>query len=414
VAAAALPRVLAPGSGDLASHLDHWGRRPVGGAWLIGEVERAGLRGRGGGGFPTHIKMQAVASRGRDSVVVANGAEREPVSCKDKTLMATHPHLVLDGLSLAAESVGATRAVICADRGATSALDALERALADRQRLGTDRVPIRLEASPSAYVTGEETALVQWLNGGPAKPTFVPPRPFEKGVGGQPTLVNNVETLAHMALVARFGADWFRAVGTVDDPGSALVTVNGSVAVERVFEIPYGYPLQSIAAAASPTAAPTAVLVGGYGGAWCSWEMAERLTFDRRSLRTGGSVVGCGSISVIGANTCGLVETLRVVKWMAGHSAGQCGPCVRGLPALAGAFGDLVAGRGGDAALRRVRNLTSVIADRGACHHPDGVLRLVSSAVSVFAEELARHRRNGVCRPSAPVLPLGPAEPGWR
>lgn len=410
---ATVPRLLAAHAGpDLDSHFARWGQMPGGGPGLIDEVDRAGLRGRGGAAFPTAVKMRAVTGR-RQVVVVANGAEREPVSYKDKALLARAPHLVLDGASIAAETVGAAEVVLCVDRFAAEPLMALAAALRERARAGADRVPVRVETTPGAYVTGEESALVHWLNGGPAKPTFVPPRPFEKGVRGRPTLVNNVETLANVALVARFGADWFRALGTGRDPGTALITVSGSVGRPGVYEVPFGTPLESAVALAGPSDTPQAVLVGGYAGAWVPWSDAG-VGFDSVALSRVRASVGCAAVNVIGTDSCGLAETAAVLRWMAGQSAGQCGPCVHGLPALADAFDALVAGDGRGTAARRVEDLLAVIAGRGACHHPDGAVKLARSAMVAFAADLEAHRRRGPCRVGPGVLPVPPGPPVWR
>ncbi|HTD50625.1 MAG TPA: proton-conducting membrane transporter, partial [Acidimicrobiia bacterium] len=203
---------------SLAEHLGWYGALPSTNASLIGEVERAGLRGKGGARFPTATKLAAVAAR-RRAVVVANGNEGEPASTKDLVLMSQAPHLVLDGAVVAAEMVGATEVILCLKRGSV-VQPLFERALAERDANGIDTVPIRVVGGPDRYVSGEETALVHWLNGGDAKPTFVPPRPFERGVGGRPTLVQNVETLADLGLISRFGAAWYRSAGTAEDPGT--------------------------------------------------------------------------------------------------------------------------------------------------------------------------------------------------
>ena len=177
--------------------------------------------------------MRAVAaSRGR-AVVVANGAEGEPASLKDRTLMELVPHLVLDGAAIAAEAIGADEVIVGACEFADEGLDGIATAIAEREAAygsgrGTPR--IRLVVVPGHYAAGQESALVNYLGGGPAKPTFTPPLLFEQGVGRRPTLVNNVETLAHVALIARHGAAWFRALGTPSQPGSALVTLSGPVA----------------------------------------------------------------------------------------------------------------------------------------------------------------------------------------
>src|SRR5439155_9614739 len=200
-----------------SEHVERYGplpsfaRRPE---VLLDAVEESGLTGRGGAGFPTALKLQAVAA-GRAPVVVANGTEGEPASRKDRVLMARNPHLVVDGVVAAMAAVGGDQGIVAVSNRSRSACAALTAALAERR---SDARRIRLVSVPDRFVAGEETALVHFLNGGEAKPTFTPPRPFERGVGGRPTLVQNVETLANLALIARHGADWFRQAGTGDEP----------------------------------------------------------------------------------------------------------------------------------------------------------------------------------------------------
>ncbi len=411
----ALPRILPAGSDPgLRAHLERWGWRPDGGADLIEEVERAGLSGRGGAAFPTATKLRAVAAA-RRTVVVANGTEGEPASTKDKSLLTGSPHLVLDGASLAAETVGADEAIICVDSTATAAVDAVRGALAERARVQADRICMRVEAAPGRYVAGEESALVQWLGGGEAKPTFVPPRPFERGLRGRPTLVNNVETLAHLALIARFGAAWYRSLGTAADPGTALITLTGDIPRPGVYELPLGFPLvELLRAAGAGSPAPQAVLMGGYAGMWIAGTVAVGVTVDRPSLRRVGAGLGCGAISVIGSGRCGLMEVARVTRWLAGESAGQCGPCVSGLPAIAAAVDALAAGERDLRPEAQLHRWLDMVEGRGACHHPDGVVRFVRSALAVFAADIDKHRRRGPCRPVAPVLPTPSTAGGWR
>ena len=236
------PRLLAhlPAAGEWRSLDDHRSRyamppepaaRPN--ARLIELIERAGLRGRGGSGFPTATKLRAVAAGPSPRVVVANATEGEPASAKDAFLVSRQPHLVLDGALLAAHAVGAEEVIICIDRTKRSAAAAMNRALAERAAREPESCAVRIALTPPRYVAGEETALVQWLNGGPAKPTTAPPRPYERGVGKRPTLVQNVETLAHLAQIAAFGEEWFRRAGTPDEPGTALFTVTGPTVTGR-------------------------------------------------------------------------------------------------------------------------------------------------------------------------------------
>jgi NADH:ubiquinone oxidoreductase subunit F (NADH-binding) len=412
--ARSLPRLLSrPGDSGLDAHLRLWGPVPFGGVNLIYELQKAGLKGRGGAGFPMAVKMRAVAAARRRSVVVANGTEGEPASRKDKALLTASPHLVFDGMSVAAEAVGAEEAILCVDRHATGAIHAAVTALGERRQVGLERIPVRIETTPNAYVAGEESALIHWLNGGEAKPVFVPPRPFQKGVRGRPTLVNNVETLAHLALVARFGASWFRAVGTEADSGTALVTVSGDVARPGVYEAALGGSLTDVVNLARPARAPQALLVGGYAGTWMPGAAAQNLTIDSVSLGQAGATLGCGVIAVLGPDGCGLVETASIVDWMAGQSAGQCGPCVHGLPAVAGALDHMVAGDRRGRAESQLRRWLGMISGRGACRHPDGVVRLVKSALEVFPGEIERHRRRGPCRARA-GFPTPSHVGGWR
>ncbi|MEO8897975.1 MAG: hypothetical protein ABI352_01580 [Candidatus Dormibacter sp.] len=248
----------------LADHRGRFGALPPGGAALIDELERSGLRGRGGAGFPVAAKWRAVAARrSRRKVVLVNGAEGEPLSAKDRVLMCARPHLVLDGAVLAARTVGADRVVLYVGSDHHNSRGALEAAL--RERGSSDRVGVRLVIAPSRYVAGEESAAVRCVNDGVALPTAVPPRPFESGVDGLPTLVQNVETLAHVALIARFGAQWFRDCGTSNGPGTTLLTLSGAAARPGVVEVRSGVRLGDVLGDAGFVATDTAaVLVGGY------------------------------------------------------------------------------------------------------------------------------------------------------
>ncbi len=245
-----LPRLLPPGPGTpptLAAHLARFGGLPYRGGpqLLIAGVEAAGLTGRGGAAFPVHRKLTAVASQRRRPIVVANGAEGEPASHKDKTLLWNSPHLVLDGLQLAAEAVGADRAALYLHRH-PGLHQRLAAALAERAAAGLDRVGVELVEAPPRFLAGEESSLASKVNGGLARPTFKQPRVFERGVAGLPTLVQNVETLAHLALIGRYGAAWFRGLGTAAEPGSMLCSVLQAGGRSGVLELAIGQPLASV------------------------------------------------------------------------------------------------------------------------------------------------------------------------
>jgi NADH:ubiquinone oxidoreductase subunit F (NADH-binding) len=410
-APAGLPRLLADvdwtgGATRLARHRRTYPAPPTPRAGrpreeLVAAAERSGLRGRGGASFPTGVKLRTVSQGRRPPVVVVNGAEGEPSSGKDKLLLTMAPHLVLDGALLAAAAVGATEVVVCVDERAGAALEAVGRALGERAH-AEPGAPVRLAAIPSWYLAGEETALVNWLNGGPSLPTRTPPRPFQRGVDGAPTLIDNVETLAHLAQVLRFGPAWFRELGTADEPGSALVTVSGAVAHPGVAEVPIGASLaELIDRAGGPPGGPAAVLVGGYFGGWLRADQATGARLCNASLRDAGASLGCGAVVVLGERGCGLWESSRILDWLAGQSSGQCGPCVYGLAAVARTTRALHDGAAGLEALDQLRHWAGQIDGRGACRLPDGAVRLLRSVLDVFAVEIHDHLRAGGCPASA-------------
>jgi NADH:ubiquinone oxidoreductase subunit F (NADH-binding) len=454
---AGLPRLIPDGGPlGLAEHLDRYGPVPfrdargdIDGAAgpgraqpadLIAEVERAGLTGRGGAGFPAGRKMRAVAEAGRragplhsqvGTVVIANGTESEPASGKDRLLLSQAPHLVLDGIALAAEAVGATRGYLSLHSGAGELAAQLAAAITERERRGLNRLPVSLLAISGGYVASQETALISHVNGGPSKPTFTPPRPFQKGAHGRPTLVQNVETLAHIALIARFGADWFRAIGSAAS-GSALVTVAGTVRRPGVYEIALDMPVgELLRQAGGPSEPPQAILAGGYFGGWLPYRQALGVPVSDPALRAAGAALGPGVLVLLPESACGLAETARIAGYLASQSAGQCGPCRNGLPALADALGHLAFGRPDaprpdaprpDArALGWAEQLLGLVARRGACHLPDGTAAFVASSLRTFGDEVRRHGSSGPCSRirRGPVLPApgfsppGPAGTRW-
>jgi NADH:ubiquinone oxidoreductase subunit F (NADH-binding) len=407
------------GAVDLAAHRQQWGDLPprssrTADLTLVGVVEAGGLTGRGGAGFPTGRKMRTVAISERTPVVVANGAEGEPASAKDKLLLSRVPHLVLDGLQLAARAVGADEAHLVVHRGGLAAT--LRGHLVERDG---DDVEVTVHEIPAPYVSSEETAVVSWLNGRDAKPTFTPPRPFEQGVRRRPTLVQNVETLAHLALLGRFGSDWFRSVGDGAEPGTMLLTVRGQGVPAQVVEVPTGTVIGEVLDSVGITAeAASAVLVGGYFGTWLAVAYAAQLPLTHQALRGAGSALGAGVLAALPAGSCGLAETSRVVDYLASHNAGQCGPCFNGLPAIAGALRALAAGSAREESWAALERWLAVVPGRGACRHPDGVTRLVSNTLSTFAADAAAHRVGrpcaGVSRPAWLPVPPPSSQLVWR
>ena len=407
VVAPGLPRLLPAAALDLAGHLRAYGPPHCNGApgGLIEEIRVAGLTGRGGAGFPVAVKMTAVAGRRRQPVAAGNGAEGEPASRKDRHLLWLAPHLVLDGLQLAAEAVGARRAILYV-QGHEQLLRLLGHALAERSAAGCDQIAAEIVAAPPRFLAGEESALARRVSGGLAVPSFKRPPVFERGVGGAPTLVQNVETLAHVALIARFGAAWFRQAGTAAEPGSMLVTAHRADGASRVIEVPVGAPLAEVLELGRQPA--QAVLAGGYHGTWIPAARAAALPLANAALRQAGASLGAGVLAALPPDRCGLVETARVLRYLAAESAGQCGPCLNGLPRMAGAFAELSRPGAGRDCLADLERWSGLVTGRGACHHPDGTVRLVRSALGVFGGEIGRHL-SGRCTAGPPPGDRGSA-----
>ena len=425
---AGLPRLLAalgpdPSPVDLSGHLGRWGLPPLRSghraAELTKELERAGLRGRGGAWFPTAVKWRAVSARRlRRAVVVVNGAEAEPASAKDRLLLGRAPHLVLDGASLAGRAVGAGRVIAYVPAPLVGAVTA---AVAERRAYGLDPVEIEVVTAGTTFVAGEESAVVAHLNGGAGGlPTFTGLRPvYERGVAGAPTLVQNVETLAHAALIARFGAAWFRTLGTSESPGTALLTVLEPGGGRAITETPLGASLGSVLAGTGIEAASAgAVLMGGFGGTWMAGPDALSVAVCEEALRARGATLGAGVVGVLPAGACPLAETAHIVAYMETQGAGQCGPCVKGLPALASVLAALAWKPAAQPrVVERIGMLCDQIEGRGACHHPDGVVRLVRSALRAFPGHVDSHLVHGPCHAveGGPLLPVPDAghRPAW-
>jgi NADH:ubiquinone oxidoreductase subunit F (NADH-binding) len=383
---------LAADGPTLATHHRQFGASPeITGTELISSLHAARLSGRGGAGFPAGRKIASVT--GAKPVVVANGAEGEPLSRKDATLLMHAPHLVLDGLELAAKAVGADKVYLYLP---TYVAAAVSHALDERRKAGIDRYKPAVVEAPDTFVAGEESALVRRIEGGPALPRDRTLVTAISGVRGRPTLVNNVETLAHIALIARFGPHWFGSVGDQDDPGSMLVTLSGAVTKPGVVEVPTGALLADLIERGGATDPKTvrAILVGGYHGRWI-----PASAFDSTP------VSGVGIVHALAMHECGLARTAAIADYLANQSARQCGPCRIGLPRLAHLLDKLAHDRVDNTCLREIRRLVNLVDGRGACRHPDGTARLIRSALDTFSDDIEHHRHQRCdAAVSAPIV----------
>ncbi|GAA5143670.1 hypothetical protein GCM10023340_09590 [Nocardioides marinquilinus] len=381
----------AAGRVDLAHHRATHGRPArLDAASTTAALARVALLGRGGAAFPVATKLGAVATGPRTHVLV-NGSEGEPASLKDRTLMQLAPHLVLDG-ALAVAAALDTRQVTVVVQDA-AAHHALRAAVAERD----DAHDVRLQLRPHGFVAGEVRAVVRAASGGPALPPGRRTLPTVDGVDGRPTFASNAETFAQVALVLCLGPDRFASVGAADEPGTTLVTLVGDVHRPGVVEVPTGLPLAALVGGG-----PGPVLVGGYHGTWLAGPGS--LTLSRPAMRAAGVPLNAGVLARLPHATCALGEVAAVARWLAAESAGQCGPCVFGLPGLAATLDGLLAGQ---PVLAHARQRAGLLPGRGACAHPDGAARFVATALDALGDEVERHRTHGHCgRPVRGVLPL--------
>ena len=358
---------------------------------LIAELDRSGLLGRGGAGFPAARKFGAVPPHygmsrvwQPSAVVIANGAEGEPRSLKDETLLRDAPHLVIDGLLVAAAAVHASTMYLYTT---AHSIDSVRQAIAER----TDARAIRLVEAPDTFISGEASAVVNAIGTGVALPTDRTVRLTTSGLKQRPTLVHNVETLAHVALIARYGSDWFRGAGSNRDPGTRLVTVSGAVRNDYVLEVPGDTRIIDILRASGAAEETTsAVLVGGFHGTWIRRDDL-RVGLSPAALASLGAHPGAGILFVLGAHECGLRATADIVRYLAGESAQQCGPCMFGLPEMAGLLERIASGDPNRRLAGELAALSESVVGRGSCHHPNGTSRLVLNALDAFSPDVQAH-----------------------
>ena len=362
--------------------------RSNGGAWFLRQVGDARLVGRGGGAFPAWLKWQGVLKQPGPRHVLVNGEEGEPAAWKDRYLLRRHPHLVLEGAAAAALAVEADKIWLYVSDETTAGV------MREAAAIGAERlagVAVEVVVVPHTYVAGDETAAVRFVSGAKALPHVKPPRPSRQGVGGQPTLVSNVETFAQAALIARRGAGYYAAVGTQASPGTFLATVSGSVPAPRLFEVPFGTPLaQIVQAAGADPKAVHGVLLGGYFSGFLPASLLSTPAANEE-LKPLGFGLGNGAIVVVGQDRCPVTVVADLFAFFAAESAGQCGPCVRGTQELREIGGDLKSGTATQAHLARLEHLGAMLMGRGACSLLDAAAMTATRALQHFAPVLAAH-----------------------
>lgn len=397
-----MERWIAQGGG---SALDRALRDP---AAVIDLVEEAGLRGLGGSGFPAARKWRALAAQpGKpDKYLICNGNEDEPGTYKDRLLLEETPHQVIEGAVIAALATGINRVILYVNPGLTGALAAVREALdqwlegpwpgAVAERLGR---PFSLELLPSSghYCGGEETAAIEWVEGKFPFPRGKPPYPAESGVHGNPTLINNIETLANVGHIVRHGAEWYRGLGRTGG-GTKLYTLSGDVLHPGVYELPMGTPLRDLifdyGGGMLEEAGIKAIFTGGPSNTLLTAEDLD-VPLDFDSVRARGASLGTGAIIVISEGTGIVRRVADYVRFFAHSSCGQCPPCKTGTHYASMLLERIDTGHGTQADLDALIDLCRILPGSGRCHLIEGVVKLLNSSFAHFLHEYRSALRDG-------------------
>lgn len=394
VAAVVGPRLLAGiGSGPgLLEHRALWpAPRALDERQLLAQLDAVAVHGRGGAGFSFARKVRTAIESGRRRALVVNAAEGEPASAKDSSLLVAAPHLVLDGADAIAHALGAGVVHLVVGHDRPAARIALDVALAEREGTFAD---VEVHVARSPFVGGQGSAVLELLEGRENLPVTSWSPAAVSGLRGRPTLLSNAETFAQVAALLALGPGGYAGLGTPTEPGTTLLTVAGDGPHGVVLEVPFGVGLGSVLEYCGYPG-DAAVLLGGYHGTWVPPGRAPYLAVSRTELAALGFGLGAGVVLPLGEGTCPVTVTAGVMAYLAGASAGRCGPCFNGLPALAEAVDHLADG-GGRAATQRIRELAGVLPGRGACTHPDGSARMVRSLLAAFPQEVRAHEL-GAC-----------------
>lgn len=384
---------------SLAAHREQYGALPrVTTAELVAAARRIGLRGRGGAGFPFATKLEAAAA-GRRPVVVVNLSEGEPASAKDSALALARPHLVLDGAVATARALGAREIHVALPGERSLVVTRMRAALAERR----DPVTVREHVAGSRFVAGQARAVLELIAGRPGLPVSAWQPEAVSGHRGRPTLLSNAETWAHVGLLVLRGETSYGALGTEGEPGTTLLTIGGTHRRPRVVEVEYGSRFLD---ALPEESWGRPALLGGFHGSWVTWPTLASLRVSVLGTRSLGIPLGAGALFTPAAHECPVRLTSRIVDYLADQSAGRCGPCLNGLPALAGALRTFADVGGGTAQLT---HFSSLVARRGACAHPDGTVRLVRSLLVSLPREIDVHAAGGCSVGRGPDdVPLAP------
>jgi len=371
---------------------------------VIDEVSRSGLRGRGGAGFPTALKWQALAKRpGSDKILVCNADEGDPGAYMDRSILEGNPHSIIEGMLIAAYGAGASRGVAYIRNEYPMAVKHFLIALDQARRMGLlgDHIlgtsfsfDIQVIKGAGAFVCGEETALIRSIEGKMGEPRQRPPFPIQKGINGKPTAINNVETWANVPLIFRLGADRFREVGTANNAGTKIFSLVGKVKNTGLVEVPMGMTIKEIVheIGGGPVgkARIKAIQTGGPSGGCIPADMFD-LPVDYDTLAKAGSIMGSGGMIVMDDNTC-MVDVARYfMNFLMDESCGKCFTCRKGTQRMHEILTDICQGRGTLAHLDLLQELAEVVKDTTMCGLGQTASNPVLSTLRYFRHEYERH-----------------------
>jgi NADH-quinone oxidoreductase subunit F len=376
---------------------------------VVREVEISGLRGRGGAGFPTARKWSFLPDDGRPRVLVCNADEGEPGTFKDHLILHRLPHLLLEGIVLSAYAIRAARAFVYLRGEFLQAYEVLSDAIAEARAggyLGKDilgsgfSLEVQLYRGAGAYICGEETALLDSLEGRRGIPRMKPPFPATSGLYGLPTVVNNVETLATVPVVVAMGGEAYRGLGTPKSPGTRLFAVSGQVQRPGVYELELGTPLRELVfdLAGGPLPGRTVRCVIP-GGSSVPLLTADKLDtpLDFEAVARAGSLLGSGGVVVLDDSTC-MVHAARIlVRFYRHESCGKCTPCREGTNWLHQVLTRFDEGGGTEQDLDLALDLADNMVGKCFCPLGDAAVQFLASAVLAFREEFVAHVRQGAC-----------------
>lgn len=380
---------------------------------LVNEITKSGLCGRGGAGFPTGKKWAITKqTQAQPKYVVCNGGEDEPGSIKDRLLMETRPHLVLEGVLLASICVGARQAYLYINTNYQTVIRKMEQAIAEAERagylgekiLGSDvSLDVVIIKAPTNYVAGEDTAVLEVIEGKAPLPRPKPPYPATQGLFGQPTLVNNVETFANVPLILARGAEWFRSIGTDESPGTMIFCLGEEVNKPGAYELPFGTPLRYLiydcGGGLKGNKKLKAVQPGGPSTALLAPDRID-IPLDHKSLVEAGSALGCGIVHLIPEDACMVEETIHIAKFFARECCGQCPACRMETGTLVALLEKVRQGQGGGAIFDQFAKVIDFNRGKGYCSLINMPGPPIQSALKLFRPDFEHHLQYGTC-PSA-------------